>query len=84
MSGDAAAAELDATHDPARRSWVGGADGHPEFPIQNMPSGIFSPSGEDAPRGDVAIGDMVLDLAALAAAGLLSGDARRKRLPLGC
>ena len=80
MSGSAGTggvATLDATHDPARRSWVAGADGHPDFPIQNLPLGVFSPSGEGAPRGGVAIGDMVLDLAALAASGLLSGEAQR-------
>jgi fumarylacetoacetase len=71
------AGSLDATHDPARRSWVEGADGHSDFPVQNLPLGVFSPSGEDAPRGGVAIGDMVVDLAALAASGLLSGDAQR-------
>ncbi|MBD0276186.1 MAG: fumarylacetoacetase, partial [Acetobacteraceae bacterium] len=78
MSGGAAGvATLDQTHDPARRSWVEGADGHPDFPIQNLPLGVFSPSGEGTSRGGVAIGDMVLDLAALAGSGLLSGDARR-------
>ncbi|MBD0271170.1 MAG: fumarylacetoacetase [Acetobacteraceae bacterium] len=70
-------AATDATHDPARRSWVEGADGHPDFPVQNLPLGVFSPSGEGTPRGGVAVGDMVLDLAALAGSGLLSGDARR-------
>ncbi len=51
----------DATHDPARRSWVRGADGHPDFPIQNLPLGRFSPRG-DTPRTGVAIGDHILDL----------------------
>ena len=63
---------IDDTHDPARRSWVTGADGHPDFPIQNLPLGVFSPHG-GAPRGGVAIGDSILDLGAVA--GLLSGDA---------
>lgn len=65
---------LDETHNPARRSWVPGADGHPDFPIQNLPFGVFSPPG-DAPRPGVAIGDHILDLAALAASGKLEGDA---------
>jgi fumarylacetoacetase len=63
---------IDDTHDPARRSWVTGADGHPDFPIQNLPLGVFSPHG-GAPRGGVASGDSILDLGAVA--GLLSGDA---------
>ncbi|HWL83115.1 MAG TPA: fumarylacetoacetase [Roseomonas sp.] len=66
---------LDATHDSARRSWVPGADGHADFPIQNLPFGIFSPPGDDAPRGGVAIGDHILDLRAALAAGLFTGAA---------
>ncbi len=30
---------LDRSHDPARTSWVESANGHPEFPIQNLPYG---------------------------------------------
>ena len=67
---------LDATHDPARRSWVASADGHPDFPVQNLPLGVFSPPG-GGPRGGAAIGDEILDLAALAASGLLTGEAAR-------
>ena len=67
---------IDATHDPQRRSWVGSADGHADFPIQNLPAAVFSPPGE-GPRGGVAIGDEILDLAALAATGLLDGVAQR-------
>ncbi|WP_192898674.1 fumarylacetoacetase [Crenalkalicoccus roseus] len=65
---------VDATHDPARRSWVASANGHPDFPIQNLPLGVFSPPG-GTPRGGVAIGDMILELGAVAP--LLSGEARR-------
>ena len=36
---------IDATHDPERRSWVGSADGHADFPIQNLPAAVFSPPG---------------------------------------
>ena len=66
--------QLDSTHDPALRSWVPGADGHPDFPIQNLPLGIFSPPGEE-PRGGVAIGDMILDLPAALDAGLFTAEA---------
>ncbi|TPG49523.1 fumarylacetoacetase [Roseomonas nepalensis] len=54
----------DATHDPALRSWVASANGHAEFPIQNLPLGVFTPPGGGAARAGVAIGDMILDLAA--------------------
>lgn len=41
-----------------------------DFPIQNLPYGIFSQQ-DSAPRAGVAIGDYVLDLALLEARGLL-------------
>jgi fumarylacetoacetase len=65
----------DATHDPARSSWVASANDHTEFPIQNLPFGMFSIDG-DSPRGGVAIGDSILDLGAALEAGLFSGEAR--------
>ncbi|HSV79052.1 MAG TPA: fumarylacetoacetase [Ramlibacter sp.] len=72
---------LNVTHDPARRSWLASANtADADFPIQNLPLGMFSlrQEGDGAtPRPGVAIGDQVLDLRALDAAGLLSGDAAR-------
>ncbi|BCM81643.1 fumarylacetoacetase [Methylobacterium indicum] len=65
---------LDHTHDPALRSWVPGTAGHADFPIQNLPLGIFSPP-QGTPRAGVAIGDSILDLPALLSANLLSGAA---------
>ncbi|TNC05872.1 fumarylacetoacetase [Methylobacterium terricola] len=67
---------IDHTHDPAARSCVPGADGHPDFPVQNLPLGVFS-VGDGARRPGVAIGDHLLDLAAALAAGLLTGEAAR-------
>ena len=52
---------IDHTHDPALASWVEGANGHADFPIQNLPFGIFSPAGQHA-RAGLAIGDHILDL----------------------
>ncbi len=66
---------IDETHDPALSSWVEGAEAHRDFPIQNLPLGVFSRESEDA-RGGVAIGDWILDLAALADSGLLTGEAQ--------
>jgi fumarylacetoacetase len=66
-------AALDATHDPALCSWVPGADGHADFPIQNLPLGVFTPPDGEAPRGGVAIGDSILDLGAALRAGLFTG-----------
>ncbi len=55
----------DETHDPARVSWVESANGHPAFPVQNLPLGVFSPPGEGARIG-TAIGGMILDLSGIA------------------
>jgi fumarylacetoacetase len=65
---------IDETHDPRLRSWIASANGHAEFPIQNLPLGVFSPRS-GAPRGGVAIGDSILDLNAALAAGFFSGEA---------
>ena len=57
----------DATHSPELESWVESAN-QPgcDFPIQNLPFGIFKRRGaKESPRGGVAIGDQILDLAAL-------------------
>ncbi len=52
-------------------TWVTVAEDSP-FPITNLPFGVFSLEG-GPPRVGVAIGSQVLDLAALAGAGLLPG-----------
>ena len=57
---------IDATHDAAVASWVDGAAGHSDFPVQNLPLGVFAPPG-GAPRIGTAIGDRILDLAGAAA-----------------
>jgi fumarylacetoacetase len=56
---------LDETHDPAAASWVNGADVGSDFPVQNLPLGIFS-EGKGQRRPGVAIGDFILDLAGAA------------------
>lgn len=65
---------IDHTHDPAAQSWVESAQDHPEFPVQNLPLGVFAPADGGMPRIGAAIGDAILDLAALAAAGMLPGE----------
>ena len=63
---------LNPTHDPARRSWVESAQtAGGDFPLQNLPYGTFSTAADPAPRPGTAIGDRILDLAAVARAGLL-------------
>jgi fumarylacetoacetase len=55
---------IDATNDPALTSWCESAQGS-DFPIQNLPLGIFS-VGQRRRKAGVAIGDYVLDLVAIA------------------
>jgi len=68
-------AELEATFDPALRSWVESAnDPASDFPIQNLPFGVFRAPGSNSRKElGVAIGDQVLRLGACGKAGLLSG-----------
>ena len=72
---------MDETHDPARSSWVPSAQGHPDFPIQNLPLGIFHRvDDKDDPspaRVGMAIGDFVLDLTACHDLGWFRGVADR-------
>jgi fumarylacetoacetase len=67
----------DDTHDPARRSWVESAhDAGTDFPIQNLPFGVFAPAGAGAPpRVGMAIGDAILDLSVCASERVFTGRA---------
>src|SRR4051794_25338123 len=66
--------EINETHDPALRSWVESANApDSDFPIQNLPFCIFrGSSAREAFRGGVAIGDRIVDLAAVHAKGILT------------
>ncbi|HEX9565641.1 MAG TPA: fumarylacetoacetase [Gemmatimonadaceae bacterium] len=70
---------INESHEPGLRSWVeSAADPATDFPIQNLPVGVFRrrDAGE-AWRIGVAIGADILDLAAAARSGLLDGSASR-------
>ncbi|GAA3997557.1 fumarylacetoacetase [Sphingomonas humi] len=56
---------IDETHDPARTSWVESANGHADFPVQNLPLCIFASEGRER-RAGVPIGDFLVDLPAIA------------------
>jgi len=63
--------DLNHTHDPQARSWVQSAnDGATDFPIQNLPLGVFQAAS--AAHIGVAIGDQIFDLHAAVACGLLA------------
>jgi len=72
---------LNETHDPALRSWVDSAnDERSDFPIQNLPFGVFRKTSAGAASGartGVAIGDQILDLHAAAALAPFDGEAAR-------
>jgi fumarylacetoacetase len=71
--------DLNPTHDPRLKSWVDAAN-EPEcdFPIQNLPYGVFSTPAQPTPRVGLAIGDQVLDLAVLEEQGLVAPAAGLK------
>jgi fumarylacetoacetase len=67
---------LRATLSPALKSWIDSAnDPSSDFPIQNLPFGIFSDEVNTRPRAGVAIGDWIVDLSVLQSAGLLDTHA---------
>ncbi|MGA8134338.1 MAG: fumarylacetoacetase [Pseudomonas gingeri] len=57
------------------RSWVASANGHTDFPLQNLPLGVFSYQGS-TPRSGVAIGEQIFDLEAALELGLFDGLAK--------
>ena len=67
---------LNETHDAGLQSWVASANtGSSDFPIQNLPFAVFRrKNGNEAFRGGVAIGDQVLDMAAVRDAKALGSD----------
>ena len=73
---------LDETHNADLRSWVDSAnDGTTDFPIQNLPLGVFRRAGsEETPRAGVAIGDQIYDLAA---ADLIRAESLNGLMSLG-
>ncbi len=77
---------LNATHDPALRSWVTTAnETETDFPIQNLPFGVFRIRGQaEAGRCCVAIGDQVVDLSRLSTqlSGLAQATAGACRAPV--
>ena len=70
--------ELNATHDPAAKSWVASANAGGDFPIQNLPFAEFRRRDRgEMFRGGVAIGEEIVDLAALARSVPFDGAAAR-------
>ena len=56
---------LNETHDPALQSWVEAANApDADFPLQNLPFGVFVHPDSGGAKVGVAIGDSILDVAA--------------------
>ena len=72
--------QINETHDPSLESFLDSANAaDADFPIQNLPFGVFRPAGA-SPEGDgdrvgVAIGDHIVDVHRLKDLDLLDGDA---------
>jgi fumarylacetoacetase len=64
-------------NDPRLRSFVD-VEPSSDFPIQNLPYGVFFTPERPVLRAGVAIGDRVLDLAVLEAEGLIRFEAARE------
>jgi fumarylacetoacetase len=62
------------TTDPQRRSFIEVPSDH-DFPIQNLPYGVFTRPDADKPRCGVRIGDFVLDLKVIEHEGLFKDTA---------
>ncbi|HEX9608076.1 MAG TPA: hypothetical protein VF962_12670, partial [Gemmatimonadaceae bacterium] len=65
---------MNKTHDPALTSWIESANSpDTDFPIQNLPFGVFSRKGDSERRVGVAIGDQIVDIGESLSANLWSG-----------
>jgi fumarylacetoacetase len=65
--------EINETHDPSLKSWVSSANSpDSDFPIQNLPFGVFARGAGELPRAGIAIGDQILVLTECERAGFLN------------
>jgi len=70
--------KMNQTHDPKLQSWVESANGARDFPIQNLPFGVFKRRDTtESQRVGVAIGDFVLDVAGANRANVFEADEQR-------
>ena len=69
---------LNSTHDVNRQSGVSSANGHADFPIQNLPFAVFKrKESEEVFRVGIAIGDKIVDLAQLEKCKLFNTSAQK-------
>lgn len=76
---------INETHDPNLRSWVESAnDSNTDFPIQNLPFGLFKRQGDDSECPGVAIGDQIFDIQAAFSENLFKGELAREAAEVFC
>ena len=69
--------QLNETHDPKLQSWVDSAnDPEADFPLQNLPFGVFADPKSGKGRVGVAIGDMILDVVEAREKSVIGGSHR--------
>jgi len=68
--------ELNETHDASLTSWVDSAnEPGTDFPVQNLPFGVYTDPQSGKGKVGIAIGDMILDVTAARAKGVIGGAA---------
>ena len=68
--------KLNETHDAALTSWVDSAnEPGADFPVQNLPFGVYTDPQTGKGKVGIAIGDMILDVTAARAKGVIGGAA---------
>lgn len=68
--------KLNETHDAGLISWVDSANApDSDFPIQNLPFGVFTDPETGRDRVGIAIGDMILDVTSARSVGVIGGAA---------
>ena len=68
--------QVNETHNPILTSWVESAN-EPlgDFPIQNLPFGVFTDTESGRDKIGIAIGNMILDVTAARSEGVIAGSA---------
>lgn len=68
--------ELNETHDPTLTSWIDSAnEAEADFPVQNLPLGVYTDPKTGVGKVGIAIGDKILDVTAARAKGVIGGVA---------
>jgi fumarylacetoacetase len=68
--------KLNETHDATLTSWVDSAnEPGADFPVQNLPFGVYTDPQTGKGKVGIAIGDMILDVTATRAKGVIGGAA---------